>query len=156
MMVKETAVQNTHAARDMGQDARHRAGINFNGSAGLPQNHAFFQFYVADGRLSCQLYQRSADIFLGVPFNIASYALLTHMIAQQCDLQPGDFVWTGGDCHIYSNHHEQVELQLSREPRPYPTLSIRRRPPSIFDYEYEDFAIEGYDPHPAIKAPVAV
>jgi len=125
--------------------------------------HAFFQFYVAPGaspsapgRLSCQLYQRSADIFLGVPFNIASYALLTHMLAQQCDLEPGDFIWTGGDCHIYSNHFEQVQTQLAREPRPWPTLAIRRRPPSIFDYEYEDFAIEGYDPHPAIKAPVAV
>ncbi|ABM95009.1 MULTISPECIES: thymidylate synthase [Methylibium] len=125
--------------------------------------HAFFQFYVAPGdspsargRLSCQLYQRSADIFLGVPFNIASYALLTHMLAQQCDLEVGDFVWTGGDCHIYSNHREQVELQLSRAPRPYPTLQIKRRPPSIFDYAYEDFEIIGYDPHPAIKAPVAV
>lgn len=118
--------------------------------------HCLFQFYVAEGRLSCQLYQRSADIFLGVPFNIASYALLTHMVAQQCDLQVGEFIWTGGDCHIYSNHFEQVELQLSRQPRPYPTLQIRRRPPSIFDYAYEDFAVEGYDPHPAIKAPVAV
>ncbi len=118
--------------------------------------HAFFQFYVADNRLSCQLYQRSADIFLGVPFNIASYALLTHMLAQQCELGVGDFIWTGGDCHIYSNHHEQVRLQLSREPRAYSTLVIKRRPASIFDYEYEDFAVEGYDPHPAIKAPVAV
>jgi thymidylate synthase len=118
--------------------------------------HAFFQFYVADGKLSCQLYQRSADIFLGVPFNIASYALLTHMVAQQCDLEVGDFIWTGGDCHIYSNHTEQVETQLSRAPRPYPTLVIKRRPPSIFDYEYEDFEVQGYDPHPAIKAPVAV
>jgi thymidylate synthase len=118
--------------------------------------HAFFQFYVAEGRLSCQLYQRSADIFLGVPFNIASYALLTHMLAQQCDLEVGDFIWTGGDCHIYDNHVEQVELQLSRAPYPYPLLSIKRRPASIFDYEYEDFAVEGYDPHPAIKAPVAV
>jgi thymidylate synthase len=118
--------------------------------------HAFFQFYVAEGRLSCQLYQRSADIFLGVPFNIASYALLTHMLAQQCDLEVGDFVWTGGDCHLYSNHMEQVALQLTREPRPFPTLVIQRRPASIFDYAYEDFAIEAYDPHPAIKAPVAV
>ena len=118
--------------------------------------HALFQFYVAEGRLSCQLYQRSADIFLGVPFNIASYALLTHMLAQQCDLQVGDFIWTGGDCHIYSNHFEQVQLQLSRAPRPYPQLVIQRRPASIFDYEYEDFEVLGYDPHPAIKAPVAV
>ena len=118
--------------------------------------HAFFQFYVAQGRLSCQLYQRSADIFLGVPFNIASYALLTHMLAQQCDLQVGEFIWTGGDCHIYSNHHEQVQLQLSREPRPYPLLNLKRRPPSIFDYDYEDFEVLEYDPHPAIKAPVAV
>ena len=125
--------------------------------------HAFFQFYVAPadspsarGRLSCQLYQRSADIFLGVPCNIASYALLTHMLAQQCDLDVGDFVWTGGDCHIYSNHAEQVLVQLSREPRPYPRLAIQRRPASIFDYALEDFAVEGYDPHPAIKATVAV
>ncbi len=125
--------------------------------------HAFFQFYVAPpqapgerGQLSCQLYQRSADIFLGVPFNIASYALLTHMLAQQCDLDVGDFVWTGGDCHLYSNHAEQVALQLSREARPYPTLKILRRPASIFDYQFEDFVVEGYDPHPAIKAPVAV
>jgi len=125
--------------------------------------HAFFQFYVAPatepggkGKLSCQLYQRSADIFLGVPFNIASYALLTHMLAQQCDLDVGDFVWTGGDCHLYANHAEQVALQLSREPRSYPTLRILRRPPSIFDYAFEDFAVAGYDPHPAIKAPVAV
>ena len=118
--------------------------------------HAFFQFYVAGGRLSCQLYQRSADIFLGVPFNIASYALLTHMLAQQCDLEPGEFIWTGGDCHIYTNHLEQVQTQLARAPRPWPTLALARRPPSIFDYVYEDFAIEGYDPHPPIKAPVAV
>ena len=125
--------------------------------------HAFFQFYVAPaespagrGRLSCQLYQRSADIFLGVPFNIASYALLTHMLAQQCDLDVGDFIWTGGDCHLYSNHREQVTLQLSREPRPYPSLVIKRRPASIFEYVYEDFEVVGYDPHPPIKAPVAV
>ena len=111
---------------------------------------------MADGKLSCQLYQRSADIFLGVPFNIASYALLTHMVAQQCDLDVGDFIWTGGDCHLYSNHMEQVQLQLSRDPRPYPKLKLRRKPASIFDYEYEDFEIVGYDPHPHIKAPVAV
>jgi thymidylate synthase len=125
--------------------------------------HAFFQFYVAPateaggkGKLSCQLYQRSADIFLGVPFNIASYALLTHMVAQQCDLDVGDFIWTGGDCHIYSNHFDQVALQLSRTPFAYPTLEIKRRPDSIFDYTYEDFAVNGYQCHPAIKAPVAV
>ena len=122
----------------------------------LPPCHAFFQFYVADGKLSCQLYQRSADIFLGVPFNIASYALLTHMMAQQCDLEPGDFVWTGGDCHIYLNHFEQVDLQLSRAPMPLPKLAIRRRPPTIFDYTYEDFEILDYESHPAIKAAVAV
>ena len=139
--------------------------------------HAFFQFYVADPisardrarakeegldgtlpkpRLSCQLYQRSADLFLGVPFNIASYALLTHMIAQQCDLDVGDFIWTGGDCHIHSNHFEQVATQLSRAPMPPPRLVIKRKPASIFDYEFEDFEIAGYESHPAIKAPVAV
>jgi thymidylate synthase len=122
----------------------------------LPPCHAFFQFYVAQGRLSCQLYQRSADIFLGVPFNIASYALLTHMVAQQTDLAPGEFVWTGGDCHLYLNHLEQVETQLARKPLPLPQLAIRRRPPSIFEYRYEDFEIVGYESHPAIKAPVAV
>lgn len=122
----------------------------------LPPCHAFFQFYVAGGRLSCQLYQRSADIFLGVPFNIASYALLTHMVAQQCDLDVGDFVWTGGDCHLYSNHFEQVRTQLAREPFPYPKLVIRRKPATIFDYAYEDFEIVGYEAHPHIKAPVAV
>ncbi|HIU73829.1 MAG TPA: thymidylate synthase [Candidatus Aphodousia faecipullorum] len=122
----------------------------------LPPCHMLFQVYVADGKLSCQLYQRSCDIFLGVPFNIASYSLLTHMLAQQCDLEVGDFVWTGGDCHIYNNHFDQVRLQLSREPRPYPKLVIKRRPDSIFDYRYEDFEIVGYDPHPHIKAPVAV
>lgn len=118
--------------------------------------HAFFQFYVAAGKLSCQLYQRSADIFLGVPFNIASYALLTHMVAQQCDLEPGDFIWTGGDCHLYMNHLEQADEQLSREPLPLPSLAIRRKPPSLFDYEFEDFEIVGYQHHPHIKAPVAV
>jgi thymidylate synthase len=122
----------------------------------LPPCHAFFQFYVAQGKLSCQLYQRSADIFLGVPFNIASYALLTHMVAQQCNLEVGDFVWTGGDCHIYSNHFEQVELQLSRAPNPYPSLVLQRKPDSLFDYRYEDFVIENYEHHPHIKAPVAV
>ncbi len=136
--------------------------------AALPQMalmpcHALFQFYVAPateaggrGRLSCQLYQRSADIFLGVPFNIASYALLTHMLAQQCDLELGDFIWTGGDCHIYSNHFEQVALQLTRQARAWPQLVLKRRPDSLFDYVFEDFEVTGYDPHPAIKAPVAV
>ncbi len=118
--------------------------------------HALFQFYVADGRLSCQLYQRSADLFLGVPFNIASYALLTHMVAQQCDLDVGEFIWTGGDCHIYSNHTEQVDLQLSREPLPLPRLEIVRRPASIFDYDLADFVVHNYQHHPAISAPVAV
>ncbi len=118
--------------------------------------HAFFQFYVAEGKLSCQLYQRSADIFLGVPFNIASYALLTHMVAQQCNLEVGDFIWTGGDCHLYSNHLEQVDLQLSREFYPLPKLKILRKPDSLFDYEFEDFEIVGYESHPHIKAPVAI
>lgn len=118
--------------------------------------HAFFQFYVADGRLSCQLYQRSADIFLGVPFNIASYALLTHMVAQQTDLAVGDFVWTGGDCHLYSNHLDQAREQLSRTPFALPRLVIHRRPESLFDYAFEDFEIVDYECHPAIKAPVAV
>jgi thymidylate synthase len=118
--------------------------------------HAFFQFYVADGKLSCQLYQRSADIFLGVPFNIASYALLTHMVAQQCNLAVGDFVWTGGDCHLYTNHLEQVNLQLSRDFYPLPKLNILRKPDSISDYEFEDFKITDYQFHPHIKAPVAI
>ena len=118
--------------------------------------HAFFQFYVAGGKLSCQLYQRSADLFLGVPFNIASYALLTHLIAQQCDLEVGDFIWTGGDCHIYDNHTEQVSTQLSRTPLPPPRLVIKRKPASIFDYAFEDFEIADYQSHAAIKAPVAV
>jgi thymidylate synthase len=118
--------------------------------------HAFFQFYVADGRLSCQLYQRSADMFLGVPFNIASYALLTMMVAQQVGLEPGDFVWTGGDCHIYDNHVEQVTEQLTRDPYPAPTLRFARKPESIFDYRYEDFVVEDYQHHPAIRAAVAV
>ena len=125
--------------------------------------HAFFQFYVAPastpggrGRLSCQLYQRSADIFLGVPFNIASYALLTHLLAQQCELDVGDFIWTGGDCHIYDNHREQVALQLTRSPHPYPVLQLARRPASLFDYRFEDIVVLDYQHHPAIKAPVAV
>ncbi|MGL4859722.1 MAG: thymidylate synthase [Enterobacteriaceae bacterium] len=118
--------------------------------------HALFQFYVANGRLSCQLYQRSCDLFLGVPFNIASYALLTHMVAQQSDLEVGDFIWTGGDVHLYNNHLQQAELQLSREPRPLPQLTIARRPASLFEYQFEDFAITGYDPHPLIKAPIAI
>lgn len=122
----------------------------------LPPCHALFQFYVADGRLSCQLYQRSADYFLGVPFNIASYALLTHMVAQQCDLQPGTFVWTGGDVHLYLNHLDQVNLQLSRQPLDLPTLNIRRRPPTLFEYEFGDFEIVNYQSHPGIKAPIAV
>ena len=122
----------------------------------LPPCHCLFQFYVADGKLSCQLYQRSCDIFLGVPFNIASYALLTHMMAQQADLDVGDFIWTGGDCHLYVNHLEQADEQLGRELLPLPTLSIRRRPTSLFDYRFEDFEIQNYESHPHIKAPVAV
>jgi thymidylate synthase len=122
----------------------------------LPPCHCLFQFWVAEGKLSCQLYQRSCDIFLGVPFNIASYSLLTHMLAQQCDLNVGDFVWTGGDCHLYLNHLEQADEQLQRQPLPLPRLAIKRRPPSIFDYEYEDFEILNYEAHPHIKAAVAV
>jgi thymidylate synthase len=126
------------------------------GRMALAACHTLFQFYVADGRLSCMLLARSQDLFLGTPFNIASYALLTHMIAQQCDLEVGEFVWTGGDVHLYRNHLEQAREQLTREPRPLPTLHIRRRPESIFGYRYEDFEISGYDPHPAIRAPIAV
>lgn len=122
----------------------------------LPPCHALFQFYVAEGKLSCQLYQRSCDTFLGVPFNIASYALLTHMFAQQCDLEVGDFVWTGGDVHLYTNHLDQVSLQLSREPFPLPKLQINRRPDTLFDYRFEDFEIVNYQAHPTIKAPIAV
>jgi len=125
--------------------------------------HVLFQFYVAPAegpgvrrRLSCQLYQRSADVFLGVPFNIASYALLTHMLAEQCDLDVGELVWTGGDCHVYDNHVEQARTQLEREPHPYPTLRLLRRPPTVFDYAFEDFEVAGYVHHPAIRAPVAV
>jgi thymidylate synthase len=118
--------------------------------------HVLFQLYVAQGRLSCQMYQRSADLFLGVPFNIASYALLTHMFAQQCDLEPGEFIWTGGDCHLYTNHFEQADAQLARAPYPPPKLVLRRRPPTMFDYEYEDFEFVNYQHHPSIAAPVAV
>ncbi|MBK8768259.1 MAG: thymidylate synthase [Burkholderiaceae bacterium] len=118
--------------------------------------HAFYQFYVAGGRLSCQMYQRSADIFLGVPFNIASYALLTHMVAQQCELEVGDFIWSGGDCHLYLNHLEQAREQLSRSPYTLPRLAIGRRPPTLFDYRFEDFEVSGYESHPHIKAPVAI
>ena len=128
------------------------------GRAALPPCHTLFQFYVAEGKLSCQLYQRSADLFLGVPFNIASYALLTHMIAQQCDLDVGDFVHTFGDCHLYQNHltDEIVEEQLRRSPRGLPKLVIKRRPDSVFDYDFEDFEFAGYEPYPAIKAPIAI
>jgi thymidylate synthase len=122
----------------------------------LPPCHSLFQFYVANDKLSCQLYQRSCDTFLGVPFNIASYALLTYMMAQQCDLEVGDFVWTGGDVHLYSNHLEQVKLQLSRKPFPLPKLVIKRKPESLFEYRFEDFEIVGYESHPHISAPVAV
>lgn len=122
----------------------------------LPPCHSLFQFYVANGKLSCQLYQRSADIFLGVPFNIASYALLTHMMAQQTGLDVGEFIWTGGDTHLYSNHFEQAKEQLSRDPLPLPKLNIKRKPDSLFDYQFEDFEIVGYESHPHIKAPVAV
>ncbi len=122
----------------------------------LPPCHSLFQCYVAKGKLSCQLYQRSADTFLGVPFNIASYALLTHMVAQQCDLEVGDFIWTGGDTHLYNNHMEQAQLQLTRAPLPLPTLHIKRKPKDIFSYTFEDFEIVGYESHPHIKAPVAV
>lgn len=121
----------------------------------LPPCHLLFQLYVADGKLSCQLYQRSADMFLGVPFNIASYSLLTHMLAQQAGLKVGEFIWTGGDCHIYDNHREQVELQLSRDPRPYPQLELRKAK-DIFSYDFDDIAVVGYDPHPTIRAQVAV
>ncbi|HEY4654931.1 MAG TPA: thymidylate synthase [Cyclobacteriaceae bacterium] len=122
----------------------------------LPPCHALFQFYVSEGKLSCQLYQRSADYFLGVPFNIASYAMLTHMVAHQCDLVPGEFIWTGGDVHLYDNHQEQALLQLSRKPYPLPELQFRRKPDSLFEYQYDDFEIRGYQSYPAIKAPIAI
>lgn len=126
------------------------------GKMALPPCHALFQFYVANNKLSCQLYQRSCDMFLGVPFNIASYALLTHMVAQQCNLEVGDFVWTGGDIHLYLNHQQQAKQQLNRTPRALPTLKIIRKPPSMFDYQFADFVLEGYQPHPHIKAQIAV
>jgi thymidylate synthase len=126
------------------------------GCAALASCHTLFQFYAAQGRLSCQLYQRSVDCPVGMVFNVPQYSLLTHIVAQQCDLEPGDFVWTGGDCHIYLNQIEGVREQLQREPRPLPKLVIRRKPPSIFEYQFEDFEIAGYDPHPPIKYPVAV
>lgn len=126
------------------------------GKMALAACHTLFQFYVADGKLSCQLYQRSCDTFLGLPFNIASYALLTHMIAQQCDLDVGDFVWTGGDVHLYLNHIEQAQLQVTRETLPLPRLQIKRRPASIFDYQFEDFEILEYQSHPSIKAPISI
>lgn len=122
----------------------------------IPPCHLLFQFYVANGRLSCQLYQRSVDSFLGLPFNIASYSLLTCMMAQQCDLLPGEFIWSGGDCHIYTNHVEQVQLQLSREPYPLPTLQIKRKPASLFEYTFDDFEVVNYQCHPTIKAAIAV
>ncbi|WP_119342643.1 thymidylate synthase [Facilibium subflavum] len=127
-----------------------------NGKAALPPCHTLFQFYVANNRLSCMLTQRSADAFLGVPFNIASYALLTHIMAQQTDLEVGEFIWSGGDCHIYSNHKQQIQQQLARSPLPLPTLQIKRKPASIFDYQYDDFAVLNYQHHQAIKAPVAI
>lgn len=141
-------------------DSRRHVVVAYNPSyidqMALPPCHALFQFYVAGGKLSCQLYQRSADVFLGVPFNIASYALLTHMVAQQCDLEAGEFIWTGGDTHLYLNHIEQARLQLTRQPYPLPLLRIRRKPGSIFEYQYEDFEILNYQSHPAIKAPISV
>jgi thymidylate synthase len=127
-----------------------------NGKAALPPCHSFFQFYVADGKLSCQLYQRSADVFLGVPFNIASYALLTMMVAQVCDLEAGDFIHTFGDVHIYNNHIEQVQLQLSREPKALPIMKLNEKIKDIFGFQYEDFELQNYDPHPAIKGKVSV
>ncbi len=122
----------------------------------LPPCHALFQFYVVNNRLSCQLYQRSADVFLGVPFNIASYSLLVHMVAQQCDLDVGEFIWTGGDCHLYMNHLEQARTQLQRAPLPLPKMLIKRKPASLFDYQFDDFEFINYQSHPAIKAPIAV
>ena len=146
-------IKNTPDSRRMMVSAWNPADIS---KMKLPPCHALFQFYVADGKLSCQLYQRSADVFLGVPFNIASYALLTAMIAQECDLQLGEFVWTGGDTHLYINHLEQVQIQLARDFRPLPSLSLNPTIMSVFDFQFNDIQINNYDPHPAIKAPVAV
>ncbi len=141
-------------------DSRRHVVVAYNPSdvdqMALPPCHALFQFYVAQGRLSCQLYQRSADVFLGVPFNIASYALLTHLVAQQCNLEVGEFIWTGGDTHLYLNHVEQARLQLSRQPYPLPHLHLRRRPDSLFEYQLDDIEVQGYHSHPPIKAPIAV
>jgi thymidylate synthase len=148
-----TQLRNTPDSRRIMLSAWNVAEIE---NMALPPCHCLFQFYVADGRLSCQLYQRSCDIFLGVPFNIASYALLTHMLAQQVDLEVGDFVWTGGDCHLYSNHLQQADEQLSRDVLPLPRLEIKRRPGSMFDYTFDDFEIVGYESHPHIKAAIAV
>ncbi len=149
-------IKNNPDSRRLIVSAWNVADIEEMSRSGIPPCHAFFQFYVADGKLSCQLYQRSCDTFLGVPFNIASYALLTMMVAQVCNLEPGEFIWTGGDVHLYLNHMKQVRTQLDREPRPLPTMSLNSAMRNIFDFKFEDFALEGYDPHPAIDAPVAV
>jgi thymidylate synthase len=149
-------IKNNPDSRRLIVSAWNVANIKEMAIAGLPPCHALFQFYVANGKLSCQLYQRSCDSFLGVPFNIASYALLVHMVAQVTNLTPGEFIWTGGDCHIYQNHLEQVDLQLSREPRALPKLVIKRKVDSIFDFKFEDLEITDYDPFPAISAPIAV
>ena len=149
-------IKKTPDSRRLIVSAWNVADIDEMAKAGLPPCHCLFQFSVADGKLSCQLYQRSCDSFLGVPFNIASYALLTIMIAKVTGLVPGEFIWTGGDCHIYLNHLEQVDTQLARDPKPLPELRINRNVESIFDYKFEDFELVGYDPHPGIKAPIAV
>ncbi len=149
-------IKKTPDSRRLIVSAWNPSDIDEMAKAGLPPCHCIFQFFVADGKLSCQLYQRSADTFLGVPFNIASYSLLTIMIAQVCGLQPGDFIWSGGDTHLYLNHLEQVDEQLSREPKEAPTIKINPDVKDLFDFKFEDFTLENYDPHPAIKAPIAV